>query len=65
MVGLFDRDKPGREAELFRERIHLLGLVSEEKFGEGLVCNQTRLYQNPFLQDSNTASVGFPCAGHR
>ena len=56
LAGLFDAAKSGTEALLFRQRIHLLGLVSEEKFGPDQVLQQTRLYQNPFLPDSKMAA---------
>lgn len=60
MSGLFDKDKPGPEAKLFRERIHLLGLVSEETFGPGELVKQLRFYPNPYLEDSQLALESFP-----
>jgi hypothetical protein len=65
LAGLFDMAKRGEEARLFRERIHLLGLVSEEKFGEDMVLQQTRIYKNPYLPGSEQASAKFTLAGAR
>ena len=63
LAGLFDEEKEGVEAQLFRERIHLLGIVSEKTFGEDQVIQQTHLYRNHFLPDSKLASTAFPLAG--
>jgi hypothetical protein len=60
LSGLFDPSKEGEEARLFRERIHLLGLVSEETFGPGEVIRQTRFYENPFLADREEPLSKFP-----
>ncbi len=60
LFGLFDQNKPGAEAKLFRERIHLLGLVSEEYFGAGEVMKQIRFYGNRFLRTSTEAFAQFP-----
>jgi hypothetical protein len=65
IAGLFDTTKPGPEAEIFRQRIHLLCLVNEEAFGEGLLIKQTIVYRNPLLDSSRVAFEEFSLAGSR
>lgn len=60
MAGLFDQAKPGTEAQIFRERIHILALVNEREFGEGCVIKQTRLFPNHFIAESAAALSAFP-----
>jgi len=60
LAGLFDKAKSGTEAQLFRERIHILALVNEREFGEDCVIQQTFLFPNVFLQGSTAALTGFP-----
>jgi hypothetical protein len=64
LAGLFDSTKEGEEAHLFRERIHILALVSEKTFGAGEVIRQTRFYENPFLSDGAEALDKFPLRPH-
>lgn len=55
LAGLFDINKPGEEARLFRERIHVVGLINEDHFGEGEVLRQIHFYRNPFLERNQEA----------
>ena len=59
IAGLFDTDKPGTEAQLFRERIHILCLVSESEYGENKLLSQIQLYPNRLLENSNEAAECF------
>lgn len=56
IIGAFDARNPMRGAQYFRERVHFLGIVSEETFEREELQYFIRFYHNPALFASEDAA---------